>query len=364
MRTTQQDREIRTRLKPLAKRRGHSKAKTKMCSGELAGYGFLKSTFEPVRFFMPELKSPNVATKDFFQSIAYFAKLHGWKFKKDNSLPFPENILHVFNDAKEFMDKSRKPLELILTKNDCGRLCVATVERVYTGHSLYYLPIQPIEKLLEDEASKPLADLLITTMVYLYKKVGVSHYRGEDSFIWGCYCTIKEWVIDAEDEEPEYKDEYLKIIEAARTFGDKFLNDYLRRLDESDFFSCVNSFIPITLAAVEVFEIVKQFADLCKEYPTGSLTQSLPDDCFIETDEDNIIEVAQYVSFIYEVKSDLYNSMEEHIAAILQERSEIKEPVGFQIFDQPHDKECHGLEFEKRLFKCLEDLCCALINLV
>jgi hypothetical protein len=93
---------------------------------------------------------------------------------------------------------------------------------------------------------------------------------------------------------------------------------------------------------------------LFMDYPTATVSGKLLPELLDNPEES--ISLDCYVSFDWMEGSWLEDQIFTYVNTDLQERGEVVEPTRLQFFDSPQEKELHDLDFEKRLFKILEQV--------
>jgi hypothetical protein len=116
-------------------------------------------------------------------------------------------------------------------------------------------------------------------------------------------------------------------------------------------------------------EVTQMTLDLWRDHPGGSIFGHLSD-FNPEQDEDeedngdpNTIWVEEYIHFVAETESSLYDSIMENVNAELNEKLYWQEHSLLSVYDQKYSPLADSLDYETRFFKLLDQLC-YLLNLI
>jgi hypothetical protein len=82
----------------------------------------------------------------------------------------------------------------------------------------------------------------------------------------------------------------------------------------------------------------------------------------MEYGQEENIRVNEYISFIAESEGSLYDSLSEMVNSEFNERGNIEEPVIIRLYNQLNEQR-DSLDFERRLFAMITDLCTLLNDL-
>lgn len=323
--------------------------------------GFLRHSFLPVFEMGKKVPSQNQVEKDFFSSLAILSRLYGFEVF-DTAKSYPYNILLAHSDTQKQLKGFGQDIELSIMQDNDGSVKLATKHSYNTCNTLYYIPVLPLYRLLQNRKQKPTAELLLSVFAYLYHIAGIPYYREDSSCLYYHYECMEEWLIDElEDEECQGGNSMISELNTASYYGDvmrrKMYNPYHLNVFEKR----IECYKFNTDFEKDCLSVAKQALALMLEYPSSTIFQSTSNREF--ESEEGIIRAEQYISFIADTDGALYENIARVINDEFNECSEIEEPTLLQIYDTQNKLTDKALDFEYRLFPLLNDLCTLLNNM-
>ena len=171
----------------------------------------------------------------------------------------------------------------------------------------------------------------------------------------------KDWVEqDDETEETEvYKREFIKV----ELIGDSIEQKLFNRINLQVFEQRLNAFKSRDTFDHDCWQMACNAFALYTEYPHASIFQNAPinEDPESEEEENEIIGMEKYISFIAHTKGWLYESIADSINNEFNEYGAMQEPTICKRFDGSQII-ITNLDFENRLFALLNDICNLLYN--
>jgi hypothetical protein len=229
-------------------------------------------------------------------------------------------------------------------------------ERYNTGTTLYYIPVVPLFKMLKDPKRKKTAQLLLSVCSYLYHIAQIPYYRQEESYLYWLYEMMNDWV--EQDEETEETESYKSELRNAEYIGDRIEQKLFNRTNLKVFEQRLNRFKSVDMFDKECWQIACNAFALFTEYPNETIFRnaSLPEkDPYNDDDENEVIGMEKYISFIADTKGWLYESLSDTINNEFNEYGAMEEPTISKRFDGSEIPTAN-LDFENRLFDLLNDL--------
>lgn len=362
MQTIQAVRHISRKHKPIARSTGGKKEEEQFRSIGTVADGFLRQPFLPLFEQRKNLPDQLQTEKGFFDSLAILTRLYGFKSIDVTDKSYPYNILLVYEDIQKQFVKSEHDIQLKIIQDDYGIVKLATNHTCNTGNTLYYIPVLPLYRLLQDKKQKQTAELLLSVFAYLYHIAGIPYYRENDSYLFYNYECMEEWLIDdLENEESEEGNSIISEFNKAVYYGDIMLrkmynpyhlNCFQKRIDN---YNTNNSF------EKDCLRVAKTALALLREYPSDNIFRSTSNHKY--DNDEGVIKADQCISFIAESDGVLYENIARIINDEFNECSEIEEPTLLQIYDAENKLSDKALDFEYRLFPLLNDLCTLLNNM-
>ena len=120
----------------------------------------------------------------------------------------------------------------------------------------------------------------------------------------------------------------------------------------------MNRFKSVDTFDSECWKIARNAFALYTEYPSENIFRNatLPEKDPYDNDENEIIGMEKYISFIADTKGWLYGSLSDTINNEFSEYGAMEEPTISKRFDVS-EIPTTNLDFENRLFALLDDLC-------
>ncbi|WP_413998080.1 hypothetical protein ACMDB5_09800 [Flavobacterium sp. W1B] len=233
---------------------------------------------------------------------------------------------------------------------------IATHHSYNTDMTLYYIPVLPLYKLLQDRKQKQNAELLLSVFAYLYHIAGIPYYRDNYRALAYYYECMQDWLTESwEEDETDEKNNANSELNKASHYGDimyrKMFNLYHLNLFEKR----IDSHKQNGSFDRECLSVAKKAYSLLQDYPEHNIFRNTSN---AELDEDDgIIRAEQYISFVAETEGTLYDNIARMINDEFNECSEMEQPTLTQIYDAQNNPSIEGLDFEYRIFPLINDLC-------
>ncbi|OXA73724.1 hypothetical protein B0A67_03350 [Flavobacterium aquidurense] len=362
MQTIQTVRNIRRKHKPIARCRGDKKEQEQFRSNRTITDGFLRHSFLPLFEQSENLPEPEQTQKGFFDSLAILTRLYGFETIDIVHKSYPYNILLAYADIQKQFRRSERDIELKILQDDDGTVKLATNHTYNTGNTLYYIPVLPLYRLLQNKKQKQSAELLLSVFAYLYHIAGIPYYRENNSYLFYSYECMEEWLIDdLENEESQEDNSIISEFNRAIYYGDIMLRKIFNPYHLNCFQSRVDNYRPRNSFEKDCLSVAKIALELLREYPNDTIFSNTSNQEF--DSEEGIIKAEQYISFIADSDGLLYDNIARIINDEFNECSEIEEPTVLQIYDTENELSNKVLDFEYKLFALLNDLCTLLNNM-
>jgi hypothetical protein len=291
--------------------------------------------------------------------------LYNVSIEDTSTLPFPLNIGQAFDKLADKLNKTKSDFKPLITVSDKQSVCIATAKPFYPSYNLYYIPVRPLVWLMADKERTKEAGLLISILSYLYQVVGVAYFKHAGSYLENCYAIIKDWLDTAQYDGEDTGDQPAEMDELDKE-GEKVFKKISNARHLHQFGNRLQAFQPSDALGKELHKLAKKTWGFYKKYPSRSLPDSIPADLEerdTDEDEETVMELHHYVSFIYDYSGLLYDSLMDYINSHLRELQYVDYPTAYQLFDRPHRKSFHNLSFEKKIFNLMEEVC-QLLNLL
>jgi hypothetical protein len=360
--TTPAARKVRTMDAKIKRRQSDKKRQTTISSAIDASNAILKCIFMP-KLDATEWESAardSQTEREFYDSLSSVAALKKIDLMPSQKYGFPYNMLLAMWDLEHKLQvESAEDLYIAQTPTSTH---IATKERFSTQTTLYYIPVVPLYKMLNDSQKKSCAMLLLSVFSYLYRIVNVPYYRQEDSYLFWQYEMVDEWVHSDPDTE-EGDEDFWKESRQASIIGD-LMERKIRNSKNLEMFDIrISAFKSRDEFDLECWKIACAAYRLMMDYPDSTIFRNSPDYYMDPYDSDDfqIISMTKYISFCADLKSGQYETIGECINNEFNEYGEIAEPTIFKPLDGSKIKG-NDLKFEFRIFRLIDDLCSLLYD--
>ncbi|MES2108931.1 MAG: hypothetical protein V4577_09305 [Bacteroidota bacterium] len=368
---------IQQGLRPVTRCEGSQSEQTPVSPCGFIADGFLNHCFLPIYEPAAELPDIKEVEEGVFNSLSLLEKHYDIALLDVSDKPFPYNILLAYWNAEQQVCKGKSYTELFIISDDTENVKLATKEYVSTGHTLYYIPVLPLYRLLKSGKDKRSAELLLSVCAYLYHITGVPYYRDEDSYLFYHYEILEDWIENDLDQMDERDINFERsALRSANHYGDIMQRKLFNKYHLEHFSERVQQFQADSLFAEQCLKLATNALDLWTSFPDGFLFRhigdSFPekeesseedDDEYNEEERDNTILLSEIVHFIAENEGSLYDSLAEMVNSEFNEKGSTQEPVLVKVYDHQLDENNDTLDFERRLFDLIDNLCVLLNDL-
>ncbi len=346
-------RELATKTKG---RKPSTERQTEIRTHSNATNGILKCTFLPKLKTAPSAQACQKTERDFYKSLSKLAEHYSIEPMQTQDFDFPYNMALAMWDMKTKVKRTNSNWDGFKVVQDSEKTYFTSEERYNTGTTFYYIPVAPLFKMLKDPKRKKTAQLLLSVCSYLCHIAQIPYYRQEESYLYWLYEMMNDWV--EQDEETEETESYKRELRNAEYIGDKIEQKLFNRSNLKVFEQRLNRFKSVDTFDKECWQVAHNAFALLKNYPNVTIftNATLPEkDPYNDDDENEIIGMEKYISFIADTKGWLYESLSDTINNEFNEYGAMEEPTISKRFDGSEIPTAN-LDFENRLFGLLNDL--------
>ena len=317
--------------------------------------GFLKCTFLPKLKTAQSVQACQKTERDFYKSLSKLSNHYSIEPMQTQDFEFPYNIVLSMWDMETKVKRTNINWEGFKLIQDSKKTYFTSEERYNTGTTLYYIPVVPLFKMLKDPKRKKTAQLLLSVCSYLYHIAQIPYYRQEESYLYWLYEMMNDWV--EQDEETEETESYKSELRNAEYIGDRIEQKLFNRTNLKVFKQRLNRFKSVDMFDKECWQVACNAFALCTEYPNTTIfsNATLPEKDPYDDDENEVIGMEKYISFIADTRGWLYESLSDTINNEFNEYGAMEEPTISKRFDGSEIPKAN-LDFENRLFGLLNDL--------
>jgi len=359
MQTISQHRTVFSRAEPFAGRGTDRKVQTGLRAAQPSTHDFLNRRFLPLcsvhETILP--KGRNIE-RDFFSSLFNLANAYHFEPVDTADKAYPYNVLLAHWDASLKIENADPHTKLLIAQKK-NKTVLATKTVYDTGSTLFYIPVVPLHRLLTHTDTQPCAALILYVFAYLHQIVQIPFYRDQSSYLYWLYQMIEEWLIE-EPEGWEQSDflENMKELEKAAQIGQSIKTLIVQKKHLNDFEKRLQGFIPSGDFENRCYAVAKEAYGLFLRYPKRTVFDRMEDFGRDNGSEECYIRPQQYISFIADSSGWLFEQMTEMVNNDFNECSTIQDPVVWTIYDGAAVTDLtDGLNFEKRLFALIRNLC-------
>ena len=324
-----------------------------------AAYGFLKVRFLPHLAGQPLTGSPQDEDA-FYRFFALLCAHYGITPMETRSLGYPYSKAVALWEAKAMLRKRQEDVQIVESRDAAGSLVLQARETYNTGNTLYYIPVVPLHRLLQDRRTKRAAQLLLCTCAYLYHVAGIPYYTDDSSYLCWQYDMIREWVEnDPTDWEQESYNSNRSQMNTAEHIGKVMQRRLWNPSLLNRFAELVGQFEPLDTFGCSSLSIAEKALRLWRDHPQGHVYRHADTEVLRGDDDDydeDCITMDKYIGFCAETEGWLYHTLSECVNNEFNECHDIQEPVLTRIFDG-RAQDADSLDFECRLFSLMDDLC-------
>ncbi len=317
--------------------------------------GILKCTFLPKLKTAQSVEACQKTERDFYKSLSKLSNHYSIEPMQTKDFEFPYKMALAMWDMENKVKRTNSNWDGFRLVKDSRKTYFISEERYNTGTTLYYIPVVPLFKMLKDPKRKKTAQLLLSVCSYLYHIAQIQYYRQEESYLYWLYEMMNDWV--EQDEETEETESYKSELRNAEYIGDRIEQKLFNRTNLKVFKQRLNRFKSVDMFDKECWQVACNAFALCTEYPNATIFRNatLPEKDPYEDDENEIIGMEKYISFIADTRGWLYESLSDTINNEFNEYGAMEEPTISKRFDGSEIPTAN-LDFENRLFGLLNDL--------
>ncbi|OKS85741.1 hypothetical protein RG47T_1187 [Mucilaginibacter polytrichastri] len=304
------------------------------------------------------------AEDSFFASLATLTVAYDIEAIDVTEKPYPYNILLAHSCANRQLKKSGQEVKLSIMQDKKGAVQLATHHKYNVGMTLYYIPVLPLYRLLQDRAQKQTAELLLSVFSYLYHSAGISYYKEEDSTLgYHCECLREMYIEDGDGYGEAEHNTYVSALNEASHYGEVMQRKIYNLYHLNHFQQRIDIYKPKTALERACLKLAKTANALLEQYPNQTIHRNMASEENDDEYEYGVIRAAQYISFIAETKGALYENIAQGINDEFGEYNGMEEPARTQVFNMKDEPDAGGLDFEYKLFPLLIKLCTLLNDL-
>lgn len=306
-----------------------------------------------------ELSPRAKVEKGFFRSLQNLCEFYTLTVPDTYGMAYPENIAYAFASIKDEFDKKDTGLKLVILQSEHFNTSIATIKSSHTGYDLYFFPVARVYQLWKQDHSAPLADLSLSLFAFLLQQLDVPFFTEYDSFINGCYESVKDFIEqDMEqgyDYEEDMSNELLEEIESIQAAGNDIFCEIASVSRLNRFEHTVNRFRPSNDREKKLLKACKSALKLKQKYPDISIHTAIPN--YFEVEDNDVLCVDMYIGFHWGAESSwLEYNTNEYIDNYFCEFSKKQEPSSPQLFNRKVLREKHDLTMQKELIAFFDEV--------
>ena len=277
-----------------------------------AAYGFLNVRFLPHLAGQPATVLPR-DEDGFYRSFTLLCSHYGITPMDTRFLGYPYSKAVALWEARKLLRARQEDVQITACRDAAGNLVLHAKETYNTGNTLYYIPVVPLHRLLQDCRTKRAAQLLLCTCAYLYHIAGIPYYTDNSSYLCWQYDMIREWVED--DPEGWEQDSYncnRSQLNAAEHIGNVMQRRLWNPCHLNRFAELVEQFQPLDRLGCECLSIAEKALTLWQHHPQGHVYRHADTELLQGDDEDyneDCITMDKYIGFCADTEGWLYHTL-------------------------------------------------------
>ncbi|MBW7891977.1 MAG: hypothetical protein H3C48_13350, partial [Chitinophagaceae bacterium] len=276
MQTVSKSKRIRSSTRQAARSAGSTKEQGKERTVGFAADGFLNHCFLPLYREATHPPEKTKVEKGFFKSLSTLSALCGCELMDTQDKPYPYNILLAHWDAARQLNRQPQEISLHIVQDENGRVTLATRQVYETGNTLYFIPVIPLYRLLQDKIQKQAGELLLSVCAYLYHIAGIPYYRDCYSAMEYYYDMMKDWLLDdAGSYEAEDLNRNFSELYAAEYYGDIIHRKIFNRYHLAQFQSRLQGFKVTDGLGRACYQVAAAAYDLYRQYPERTVFDNI-----------------------------------------------------------------------------------------
>ena len=147
---------------------------------------------------------------------------------------------------------------------------------------------------------------MLSVFAYLYHVAEIPYYRQEDAYLYWQYEMISDWIEQDDEAELDSRKEELKV---AQWCGEKVEQKIFNRKNLEVFGERITTFRPMNDVEQEYLNVAQGMFTLYTEYPATTVFQHAKYADDKAEQEDEVIAMNKYISFIADRKGRLYETL-------------------------------------------------------
>lgn len=328
--------------------------KVEKCTGRNATHDFLRASFLPVTIEKNVAGDIREWEAIYLKSLRYVEKAFGMPKSEFSQGDYPINIMNSFTAIKMKIDQVSDYEKLFLVETEKTPHCLATAKFWANPIRLYYISLAQLHEITTNKKLKKESGLLLSVCSYLMQIVAIPSYTKGDA-IADFYLMLRE---SQQEYEEEYKEEsnFMKSdLRKADYWGSKYHKSLNHPYHLGQWESRLKRYIPQNSDDDDLLTMARACYKLYQDYGQ----RKFYDQIFTQEWNDNgadCFSADHYVSFVWSTDGTLGNETVSYINELGGNVELIDEPLAFKIFDTPQGRQANNLEFEKELFKQLDEL--------
>jgi len=364
METAPANRSIHRRSEQAQRHSGSTQRPNPLRSAGTPADGFLSHSFAPKYTPAAELPGRMQTEKDFFRSLSLLKKHYGINVPDFRSLPYPYNILMAKQQADKAVRINNRIREVAINALGDKSVCLTVRETFRQAYSLYYIPVIPVYRLWQKKRQQATAALLTAVCAYLYIEAGLSYYRDEDTYMYYNYEILKEWMVEAEDEDRQSYQAQSKNMDEAERAGDFIQSKMMDKGLEKSWGEMIAAFRPKTAYQQEALTVARSAWDLAQTYPSCHLSQHAgaiqeDDD---EYDYNQTVCMHESIGFVGSTTDALSETLFSMTENDFNERMHAQEPELLTYFNEANPAYTDELAYEEGALQLIDDLTTLLLK--
>jgi hypothetical protein len=347
------NREFYQRDQPARRPFNHPSGQTKSRATAVRRTDFLNTSFSPILGKQPKLSNNETSIEQgFFKSLSQLAAYYQIDAGDFSKYPYPVNLLKAESYLRIQLCNLNLNLQLSVKMTADQSLVLSTEQNIWCGSKLYYLPVEPLYKMLFEKSVQRSYELLLSVFAYFYQSVGVSHFREQSSYLYWTYDMISDWMMDddCETRQGDVEADFDYMSQGGDTVLAEIMQDY--HLDE--FEKRTNQYRAENPAEQAIHQVAKLALSLKAKYPDRKFSANIKEHVLDDYDY-GVITPENYLCFFWSAEGHIYDQLWDTVNTDLQEFSYKDKPI-IKTFNGKKISKAN-YDFEAGVLNLMDELC-------
>jgi len=319
--------------------------------------GFLTQTFQPLWLYEGEQATME---REYFNSLSNLCRFYKIPRPQTAGFPFPQNIYHSWQAVARQLEKQDKMLTCLIIADKEKPAVLSVIKPFGLRNDLFYIPVRAFWRWANCAQQQGISELLLCLFAYLHQVVEIPFYQDHDSFMYGQYESIYQWITEQDEDELDGEGKEFRAHQENTLYELSQAGAHiLRQLKDTNWLMQLERVVtnyPVNDDfELEWSALAHEYLKLFKDCPGTSINHHIRPE-LLHPGEEERITPEQYTGFYWSGKDCFADELDEMINCSFQEIPVMDEPAIVLLFDQMPENNPQEFNYETRLFALMERL--------